>query len=445
MTTGPVGILGLLAIIAVVSGITITASRPPTTSIIPIVWTFSPDHARDLAAIAGNEIDISTVPARAMDVRLTAMASADTGAAPDLVEIEIGGLGKHFRGTAVDVPFLPLTDRLKTSGWLEKLSPARVAAWSHDGEVFGLPLDVHPVAITYRRDLFDTAGVDLAAAKTWAAFHERCLAFEAFERRNGRTTRAIQLPSASADVVLMMLQQQGIDPVDNTGRPRLDDDRVTDTIAFYATLVAGRASVATDPTPGPGRWINDLQSGVVAAVVTADWAVEELLTAAPPDLPRKLALMPLPVFAPNDAPTASWGGTAVTIPRACRDPDRAWALLERLYLSDTAQRTRARPGRALPAVVGWWPDAFEPDLAPDSPFAVASHRQFAALARRLPRRVLTPYTAMASSALSLVLYRAQALVEAGADEAQLHAAVHHWLTDAQADLQTRIGFANLGR
>lgn len=441
MPTGPAGILGLLAAVAVVSGAAIVASRPPTSSAYPTVWTFSPAHARDLTTVAGGEVNIATVPARATDVRLNAMASAHAGTAPDLVEIEIGGLGKHFRGTAADVPFLPLTEWLKTSGWLDELSPARVAAWSHDGEIFGVPLDVHPVAITYRRDLFTAAGIDLAGATTWTAFRERCAAFEAFERANGRTTRALQLPSSSADVVMMMLQQRGIDPIDAAGNVRLDDERVANAIAFYARLVSGQDSVSTDPTPGPGRWVDDLTRGTVAAVVTADWAVEELLDAVPVAFVDKLAVIPLPVFVATDFPTASWGGTAVMIPRACRDPDRAWALLQRLYLSEAAREVRSRPGRPLSAVAAWWP-AGGSNARPVT-FAETSRRQFAALARELPPRVVTPYTAMASSAVSLVLYRAEAAVESGADEAQLLAHVRHWLADAHADLQSRIGFANL--
>ncbi len=443
MSNRPMGIIGLLAIIAAISGVALYASREESDSrkAQSTVWTFSAAHAVDLNTLVSDDVHVSLVPARAMDVRLTSMNAADAQNAPDLVEIEIGSLGRHFRGTAADVPFLPLTDRLRKSGWYDRLSPQRLKAWSHDGEIFGVPLDVHPVVILYRQDLFDQARIDLTHVRTWEQLHASAIAFEGVMKSRQRPTRAMLLPKVSADVVLMMLQQRGVDPVDAQGIVHLTDRRVAGTIAFYASMVAGDLAVSTEPSPGPARWVDDLENGTTAMVIVADWAIEELQANSMPEFRYRLGVRRLPIFDSTDAPTASWGGTAVAIPRATTDPDGAWALLEQLYLSDAARSVRARAGRPLPAVVDWWPtDA----PASTDTFTTRTHREFTAMAHQLPPRVVTPYTGMASGAISMVLYRATNAVEADMSDADLLAHIQQWLAEAQADLQSRIGFANLG-
>ena len=70
---------------------------------------------------------------------------------------------------------------------MDKVVQARFAPWTKEGVIFGVPHDVHPVAIAYREDLFREAGVDLAAAKTWPQFRD---AVPRFRELLGATARA---------------------------------------------------------------------------------------------------------------------------------------------------------------------------------------------------------------------------------------------------------------
>ena len=63
---------------------------------------------------------------------------------------------------------------------------SRLAPWSKGGHLFGLPLDVHPVSITYRRDLYEQAGVDLELSDGHPAVEvlaDRAIARVATEQR----------------------------------------------------------------------------------------------------------------------------------------------------------------------------------------------------------------------------------------------------------------------
>ena len=55
--------------------------------------------------------------------------------------------------------------------------------------IYGIPQDVHPVTITYRKDLFDEAGVDPSLASSWREFQEKSLEFQSYSMTHGHAER----------------------------------------------------------------------------------------------------------------------------------------------------------------------------------------------------------------------------------------------------------------
>src|SRR5262245_66446128 len=110
------------------------------------------------------------------------MADPTSEELPDLCEIVIGSIGKFFRPPLKDVGLVPLNEYLDRSGWRHRVVESRFAPWTKEGVIFGLPHDVHPCTITYRKDLFDEAGIDLTQAKTWPQFHAACVKFRDYWR-----------------------------------------------------------------------------------------------------------------------------------------------------------------------------------------------------------------------------------------------------------------------
>jgi len=148
---------------------------------------------------SGKSVNVVLLGNRAEDVRLLSMFNSDSDAdVPDCTEIEIGAVGKYFRAPLKEVGFLPLNDYLKNSGWYDKIVAARFAPWSKQGVIFGVPHDLHPTTISYRKDLYDEAGVDLESAKTWREFQEKCLAFESYWRQRGVRRHAVGLAITGA-------------------------------------------------------------------------------------------------------------------------------------------------------------------------------------------------------------------------------------------------------
>src|SRR5439155_7679794 len=137
----------------------------------------------------------------------------------------------------------------KRSGWYDQIVRARFAPWSKKGVIFGIPHDLHPTTIVYRKDLFDLAGVDLAAAKTWPEFRQACLQFRHYWMSQGKSRWPVGLTRTASDNVVIFLQQRHLNLVDDDNRIFLNDPRVTETIRAYANMVAGPDPIGSDFNP----------------------------------------------------------------------------------------------------------------------------------------------------------------------------------------------------
>ncbi len=428
----------VLAIVAVATGVALLARRPRPAADLT-VWTFTPaDAAADRAAAdafargTGHTARVDLVAAAAIDVRLESLFMAGprpaAGAAgPDVVELEVGSVGKFLRRPPADVGLLPLDGYLRGGGWADRLLPGRAAAYSLGGRTFGLPLDVHPVVLVYRRDLIDLSTVD-----TWPAVQARCLAY----RKSHAGRAAMGLSGTSPDTLLVMLEQRHVELVDAADVPHLTDPVVAETVCWYARAAAGPDQIGTAVNPAPGGAAADLAAGDVAALVLADWAVADL-ERSEPSLAGRVAMVPLPRFGPADARTASWGGTMAGIPRSCPRPDLAWRWVEAAYLADPVGRYRAT-GVLPPLPAAWADPAFH---RPDPFFAGQRVAElYVRLAPELPPRQVTAYTTTAQNLLAYVLDRAVSRVRSGGSGRDLEPAVRGWLADRQAQLQRLVDF-----
>jgi ABC-type glycerol-3-phosphate transport system substrate-binding protein len=173
-------------------------------------------------------------------------------------------------------------------------------------------------------------------------------------------------------------------------------------------------------------------------MVTPDWRIGELRAWAP-QLSGRLAMLPLPRLRPGDAPTSTWGGTMLAIPRGTQDPDAAWRLLEALYLNPGALAVRARGDVVPPVPQAWGDPAYQ---RADPLFGGQRiHALLVDLARQVPQRPVTPYTLLAQGRLTLALGRATSSLRNGA-QPQLEQQCQQWLGDQASALRRYIRFAD---
>ena len=435
----------VMIVVALIAG-AVTIVHPKHAKPDLVLWVFADQHQDVYKSIVGDftkktglTVDVKLVAAQAMDLRMSSLFMTDPTSRelPDLCEIEIGWVGKYFRPPVDQVGFLPLNEMLDKSGSRAKLVQQRLAPWTKETTTFCIPHDVHPTALMYRKDLYDQAGVDIEAAKTWYELHQKFLDFENYWKAHGYPTRhAVEAGISDTSLVQMILLARHINLVDQFSKVHISDPRVAQTVAFYAQMVTGPRKVGGQSNGGTGALSKDITDGNLCAFFTPDWRVTYIKKYSP-DVAGKMRLMPLPKFDPTDCPTTTWGGTGIGITRACRHPENAWKLIEFLYFSDEGLAARSEHSDILPPVMSVWK---EPRYHQPDPYfgGQKSQELFIQLAHEVPERYMTPGSTIAAAALAYVLNDAVAYVDEHQGTEGLEAECQRELNLAAEDLERRI-------
>src|SRR2546426_4902136 len=158
--------LVMIVLFVVASPFVLLRPHPPKNQIE--FWVFAQTHydeyrvrVKDFEKLhPGTSVRVSMLQNAVLRDKLNAAFFSET-AAPDMAEVEIADVGRFFQGKASDIGFLDLTDRLKREGWTDKLVQSRLTPWTNRGRIYGIPHDLHPMAMIYREDLFVKLGIDL--------------------------------------------------------------------------------------------------------------------------------------------------------------------------------------------------------------------------------------------------------------------------------------------
>jgi len=153
---------------------------------------------------------------------------------------------------------------------MDRIVRSRFSPWSKEGVIFGVPHDLHPCTLTYRKDLFDAAGGDLEPVRTWDQLQESCLKFQRYWGDHGHPRTALGLSSSAADMLMVMLRQQHVELVDEDFSLHLTDEKVVKTLCWYAQAVAGPMKIGGDLNPAAGQSAADLSAGDICGMITPD-------------------------------------------------------------------------------------------------------------------------------------------------------------------------------
>jgi len=344
----------LILIITLLAGIFLAFNPIEKNTASLRLWTFARNHAVPYqkatpafeAKHPGVRLDVQLVHGEAVTSRLRAAFWADLDV-PDLVEVEISRAGSFFRGPVEQVGFIDLIPFLRASGMYDRIVKARLSPYTNRGRVFGLPHDVHPVMLAYRRDLFEEAGIDVESLESW----------EDFIRAGQRVTRPgerymMELSDNNPGHFEMFLFQRNGGYFDADGELIMDNETALETLKFFIPLVAGPQRIGSDL--GSGRvFTQAIETGYFLSFICPDWRSKLVET----DIPRmagKMALMPLPAAMPGGRRTSTWGGTMLGITNACDDPEMAWEVAMHMYFDKEQLAERFRETNILPPFKDAW-------------------------------------------------------------------------------------------
>jgi arabinosaccharide transport system substrate-binding protein len=334
----------------------------------------------------GVKVQLQQVNWASLQARLQNSILAGTEV-PDIAELFEGSLGFFTRGPVEDFGVMDLTDRLKGEGLYDRMVQSRFSLWSARGRIYGLPHDVHPVMLAYRRDLVAELGIDVSKLDTWDKFVEA----------GERITRDFNNDGVIDHYMIDMrydgnwgldtlMLQRGGQFFDPDGNVAFATEDTAELIRWYILRSRGPHKIGYDC--GWGQPVaKAMIDGLVLFQWTPDWR-SWVFEDEVPSLKGKMALMPLPAWKPGGRRTSVWGGTGLIVMKASKHPDLAWELAKFLYFDTPELGKRFQATNIIPVLKDAWnlpeferPNAYwsnEPlgrryaELAPETPALYSS-------------------------------------------------------------------------
>lgn len=240
------------------------------------------------------------------------------GKVPDLVLIQGDDMPKFVQQPQNFVDLRSLgADTMKGDylDWVMSQSTAK------DGSIIGIPTDVGGMAVAYRTDLFEAAGLPTDRDKvselwpTWDAF------IETGKKYTAKTGKAFT-DNAATSVFFQAVNQVSEKYYDPSGNPVYATNPQVRT-AFDYGIKAAQAGITAKQSSFTDGWSAAMKKGDFAVVAAPSWMLNSIRTNAP-DTKGKWDLATIPGGAGN------WGGSYLAIPKNAQNPKAAWD-----YISST--------------------------------------------------------------------------------------------------------------
>ncbi|WP_405812229.1 extracellular solute-binding protein [Streptomyces sp. NBC_01520] len=299
------------------------------------------------------QVDFQQVPSGGQGGYAKLSNAARAGNAPDIATIEYPQVpGFAIDGVCRDITDL-VGDRLRAA-----LLPQALGLTTFEKRVFSVPLDIEPMVMHYRTDLFERYGI--AVPRTWDDFEEAA----ATVRRKGGGRRLVLFPTDGATQLAAYAWQAGAQWFDTAGgawNVSLADAPTRRVTAYWQRLV-DRDLVFMNAVESRQ---SDAQigNGLVLTRLSGAWDAGAQMKARPGQKGR-WALAPLPQWDASDPGVGTHGGSTFAITRDCRNPEAAMEFIEWQVTHPDALRARLSSGTssqypAAPGLVDVGREAFD--------------------------------------------------------------------------------------
>ncbi|MBB5136692.1 multiple sugar transport system substrate-binding protein [Thermocatellispora tengchongensis] len=250
--------------------------------------------------------------------------SAGTGA-PDVIMIEMDRIPTfQIQNALVDI---------KKYGFDTVKGDYSEGAWkdvSVGDAVYGVPVDGGPLAMIYRKDIFDK--YDITPPKTWDEYEQAAQKvkdaggplFGDFAANVSALTMALQIQKGASPFTYDPAQPTSIGV-------KLNDQASKDVLDYWARL-AKKGLVGTQDQFTP-EYISGVINGKYATYISAAWAPGYLTGAGvgKGEDSGKFAVAPLPQWDAGNPVQVNWGGSAFSVTSQAKNPELAAKVAYGLY------------------------------------------------------------------------------------------------------------------
>lgn len=374
-------------------------------------WVFAQTHYDEFnsripafeAANPGIKVDIRLVPVTNYDDKLLAAFLSEIGA-PDIAAVEISSVGRFFKGRKEDIGFVDLTQRLEVDGLMDEFVKERLAPWSLNDRVYGVPHDVHPVVFLYRNDVYKKLGIDPDSIRTWEDFIHVGRRIKSYQGATDSQIRyPLMLSGHKTGHFWLMLLQNGGGMFDKNGKVIIDNEISISTLEFYCRLLNEEMLAIPEFSQDPANFAA-MKEGVVLGILAPDWYIGALRKFVP-ELSGKWRAMPLPVWREGGRRTSTWGGTMYGITKQCKNIELAWSFIRHICTGDETFANRFRKTTIIPPMQSAWTN---PIFSVEDPYfgGQALGRMLTDLGNEVPTFHLNPFWAEGADLLRQAVYEA---------------------------------------
>lgn len=253
--------------------------------------------------------------------------SAGTGA-PDVIMIEMDRIPNfQIQNALVDI---------KKYGYDDVKDNYSAGVWkdvSVGDAVYGVPVDGGPVAMIYRKDIFDKYAI--SPPTTWAEYEQVAQKvkdaggplFGDFGANVSALTMALQIQKGATPFTYDPAQPKSIGV-------KLNDQASKDVLDYWAGLVRkGLVGTQNQFTP---EYISGVINGKYATYISAAWAPGYLtgVGVGKGQDTGKFAVAPLPQWDPANPVQVNWGGSAFSVTSQAKKPELAAKAAYGLYADE---------------------------------------------------------------------------------------------------------------
>lgn len=216
--------------------------------------------------------------------------------------------------------------------------PFKWAAGSDaDGSLRIAPWDSGTVALFYRTDIVEEAGVDIEAVHTW---DDLIAAGKVIKEKTGHTLMSTDIAAGAG--FQARLQQLGQGLFDEKGEITLNSPEAVRVLTMLKEM--NEAGLIKNVTGWDGR-VTSAKDGDSAVTPEAVWWIGTLQGDAP-EHSGKYGVVPLPVFDEGGARTSNNGGSGLAVPAQAKNPQLAAAFVD-FVLADAGNQASMMKNEGL--------------------------------------------------------------------------------------------------
>jgi len=319
--------------------------------------------------------------------------SAGEGA-PDITAVESSHLARYVEMEGL----ADITDNAKR--YYHMFNRYKWADATKDGKIYAMPWDSGPVALYYRRDIFEKAGYKSdpdSIAKLLNTWEDYYKVAKVIKDKTGAYMFSHAKANNDGRTFEMLLWQQRLWYFDKNGKVTIDHPLAVKTLEYLGRFWKENLTEDTQPwTPG---WYAGIKDGKVATIIGAVWMGGFMYGWIAPDAVGKWGVVPLPVWRATDVRTANDGGSNLAITVQCKDKESAWKFIEFITARKESQVAAWRKDDSFPS---FEPAYSDPIATEPSPYfgGQAYRKVFVDLVKQIPPIAYTKDYTEANSILT---------------------------------------------